>query len=1009
MRRRGLEFFVNPRLKREFTHLEMTKHSSCVLLSTPTVLNKQAHNQSNLDSFKKNSLDTNYPQIIAQTATDKGFDGSLIQFASCFLYRHIETNVRNQLTEAHYKHLCSEGFGDHIDLLMTHGIKSITKQEAGLLGFWAGVDNKSQTSSGLLFPFTKEFAQLRADDKGFPKYFGKSKTPSAAYLPIGCQVVTEGLKDAFACSIFGGIPTGAIAGVSCFASCLEQGSELTILFDSDGWQNPMVFEQLIKGGLHTGGKIQLIPQIEGQPKAGAVEYFKAGYDADDFAALIASAMTIEKFMFELPKHWAGLDEVKLHECVHKLVRLACEHLKPHKLEALLLVIKKAGVPLGATRSTVKEVRQEQESRKASEREKERRERAAQSNTVLIGMKDDGEGGFIPPGQGAVATAIATALKDRLAYDPTSTKFYKYESEILGVWSPEILEASHQRIAQILDENGASGNYGQNYVAGVHSLTRGALIAKEEEWGSDRRLIPFRNGVLDTEKRKLLPHDPTFRLRWGLPFDYDQIATCEPIQEWLLEVNSGHADRVQLCRAWLKAVLTGQSRFQKFLYLVGSGGTGKTTWLNLVEACLGQSNVVVSDLVSLETNNFETANLRNKRLLCIHEVHKFANDITVLKNATGQSPLRYELKGIQQGASFIFQGMVMMSGNEEMRSNESTSALFRRKISLPFSVVCSDDQKRDLIGKDEKGNPTGEFAPYLAGLINWALEMPDSDMTAFISQTSRMVPTLQTHASESLVDTNPISSWLDESCFVMADSKTYIGTIDKDKSEYLYSSYNDFCLQRGNKPTNHNRFSSLLIDLLNHQLKVDAAKGRDNRGSYIRGIGIKMPGMNEPRMVTEPSKVTASDGSVMAPVTAQNLMGVEGDGCDGSFTIPHESEKKEKDEDHNESDSDRIFSFSRYVEEVKDSRHSRHSLHQRGIEPSLEPSPEPSLAVTEAIVDWLSDQNIDAMVEMARDCVSDGTPELIESVFDPVPTDIKDQVRQRVLDVARPQSQIKLTV
>jgi len=54
----------------------MTKLSCCVLLCTPTVLKKQAHNQSNLDSFKKNSLDTNYSQIIAQTATDKGFDGS---------------------------------------------------------------------------------------------------------------------------------------------------------------------------------------------------------------------------------------------------------------------------------------------------------------------------------------------------------------------------------------------------------------------------------------------------------------------------------------------------------------------------------------------------------------------------------------------------------------------------------------------------------------------------------------------------------------------------------------------------------------------------------------------------------------------------------------------------------------------------------------------------------------------------------------------------------------------
>ena len=60
----------------------------------------------------------------------------------------------------------------------------------------------------------------------------------------------------------------------------------------------------------------------------------------------------------------------------------------------------------------------------------------------------------------------------------------------------------------------------------------------------------------------------------------------------------------------------------------------------------------------------------------------------------------------------------------------------------------------------------------------------------------------------------------------------------------------------------------------------------------------------------------------------------------------------------------------------------------------------------AAVDWLSDQSIDGMVETVRGCFLDDTTELIESVFDYVPTDLKDQVRQRVLDAARPQGQIK---
>ena len=945
---------------------------------------------------------------------------------SCLLYPYAAPNVRSQLVEAHYKHLCKEGFKDHLDILLAHGIRSLTKQEAGIMGFWAGVDGKPQTTSGLLFPLTKEFAQLRADDKGFPKYFGRSKVSPAAYVPIGCKVVTEGVKDALACSIFGGIPTGAIAGVGCFSTCLEKGSELTLLFDSDGWQNPMVFEQLIKGGRHVGGKIQLIPQMPGEPKAGACEYFKEGFDSVSFEELIASAMTIEAFMFELPRHWSGLDVIERHDCAHKLVRVACEHLKPHRLEALLLVLKKIRIPIASLRATIKEFKAQQETEQAAERQKARREKVEQSSTVLIEMRDDGNGGFIPPGQGAVATAIATALKDHLGYDPTSTKFFKYESEIPGVWSPEIIEASHQRIAQVLDENGAEGNYAQNFVSGVHLLMRGAIVVKEEEWGNDRKLIPFKNGVLDTRESKLLPHDPAFRLCWALPFDYDQGATCEPIQEWLLEVNSGHADRVQLCRAWLKAVLTGQSRFQKFLYLVGAGGTGKTTWLNLVEACLGQTNVMVSDLVTLENNRFETANLRNKRLLCIHEAHKFANDITVLKNATGQSPLRYELKGIQAGNSFIFGGMVMLSGNEDLRSNESTSALSRRKISLPFSVVCPDDKKRDLIGKDERGNPTGEFAPYLTGLINWALEMPDSDMTAFLVQTSRMVPSIQEHAAESLVDTNPIASWLDECCFVLADAKQYIGSIDKDKSEYLYSSYNDFCLQRGNKPTTLSRFSGLVLDLLNHQLKVDAAKGRDSKGFYIRGIGLRGLGTDEPRMVTELPRMEASVGlaeesvdlvkASVGLVKAETLTGVGSEDYVGFSSVTHDVRKKEKglndlDQPIGETLSSEIIYFPTTSQGVGETLHSLHALHPPGFQPTQtlhQPYTDPTLAFTSGVVDWLSSESIDDMIAAAKKLHEEGTPELIEScLIAAVPSSLQDQVRKLITDAANPFKQAEL--
>jgi P4 family phage/plasmid primase-like protien len=855
--------------------------------------------------------------------------------------KQAETDKSSPIKTKHREHLLSEGFTDEmINLhLIPLGIRSVSASESKHLGFFVkGDDGVIKNPEGLFFPFADRFGQIRDDEPalkdGKPAKYVSSpgKGVSKAYIPSGCKIVTEGLKDALACTFHGGIPTGAIAGVSGFNGNLKEGSGYVLLFDSDGWVNHQVFHHLIKGGKHVKGKIQLIPQIKGEPKAGACEYFKAGHTAQDFARLIDGAFKVEEFLFELPRHWSGLEARKLHRLAHALVRIGYGILKGNQLDALIVAIKDAtGVTLGAMRDTIKAL----ERKKALKAEKERRRRVKARGGVVLEIGVNDKGSIQMPGQGAVATAIANSMRGCLAYDPTLMKFCEYESKIPGVWSPELTEVSCDRVSQILDENEANGEYTQNYVSGAVTLMRGKLIVHNEQWNASTNLIPFRNGVLNVDRNELLSHNPAFRFRWGLPFDYEPQATCDPIKEWLLEVNGGHEDRVQLCRAWLRAVLTGQSGLQKFLYLVGAGGTGKTTFINLVEACVGQSNVVVSDLFNLEGNRFETANLKDKRLLSIHEVHKFAGDITVLKNVTGEAPIRYEMKGIQQGESFIFQGLVMMSGNEELRSNESTSALFRRKISLPFSVVVKPDQKRDLIGKDGQGKPTGEFAPYLSGFINWALSMPYEDMKAYIAQTSKTVPSLAIHAAEALTETNPMAAWLDERIVSMEIAKTYVGTLESEKSEYLYPNYSDFCLQHGIKPISVQRFSPLLIDLLRNQLKVPASKEKDSRGAFIRGVDIRSGASDQPRMITGDGSVTVSDGSVTVSMTVQTFTGDDIDGYDGSF---QNQRTREKNRTIGTGEEDSSYVFSAHIQGSEDNRHNRQYRHTQGFEPSYLPSP-----------------------------------------------------------------------
>jgi hypothetical protein len=210
--------------------------------------------------------------------------------------------TRKTLFQAHIDHLLTEGFPQELiekltDLVL---IDSMTPDEAYKAGFSVAIDGKPVTG-GLRFNFSPTFSQLRLDDREiFKKENGKGITylsvPGAidrdcAYIPDGCVAITEGMKDALAFTYIGGIPTGAVAGVSHATKALPKNCKHTTNFDYDAWSNFEVFLDLIKAGVHCNGKVVIIPAIEGEPKAGGCEFFKAGNTAADYQDLLDSALT----------------------------------------------------------------------------------------------------------------------------------------------------------------------------------------------------------------------------------------------------------------------------------------------------------------------------------------------------------------------------------------------------------------------------------------------------------------------------------------------------------------------------------------------------------------------------------------------------------------------------------------------------------------------------------------------------------------------------------------------
>lgn len=402
-----------------------------------------------------------------------------------------------------------------------------------------------------------------------------------------------------------------------------------------------------------------------------------------------------------------------------------------------------------------------------------------------------------------------------------------------------------------------------------------------------------------------PHAPEHGFTWCLPYDYDPLATCDPIKQWLLEAQDGDEPRVQVLLAYARAVVCGRVTLQRFLELVGPGGTGKGTFERLLMALVGLTNVHVTDLRQLESNRFETSNILGKRLVVITDADRYGGPVQVLKALTGGDALRNERKYDPDAPHFTPEAMVIVAANEAIESTDYTSGLERRRLSIPFQRQPAT--VRQLIDFD-RGQAVGEFVPSLPGLLNTVLAIDDAEMERLLRQTDQTVPSLREAWRRSLVETNSLAAWADEHLRLDPEATSPIGVAEEvapghylRADEWLYASYRGYAHATGERqPISMRRFRRLLEDFCRHQLKLTTVEsGRNDTGAAcISGIRLRRtfepvtPGFIEQALPLVGHKVTPSPQQKTPPVDGTDgylmdqTLGTNGtDGSDGFSKNP----------------------------------------------------------------------------------------------------------------------------
>jgi len=459
----------------------------------------------------------------------------------------------------------------------------------------------------------------------------------------------------------------------------------------------------------------------------------------------------------------------------------------------------------------------------------------------------------------IAEIIVTNYGDAFLFDSSLDEFFTYDNDE-GIWYINDEQHIKRRIVKTLDtliQAGVLQRYNSATVNSVFQILKAKLLrsvkgGRASIWQSNRGLVAFQNGVLNTKTIEFSPgNQKDLYFQTKLAFDYSDDPRCPKFLTWL-DWAVG-TDKVCLIQAFCRAVLTGYTTGEKFLHLIGAGGSGKSTLQQVLIALAGFTGTHTSDLETIETNRFEAHSLIGKRLLLLTDEASFSKRLDTLKKLTSASDtLRAERKYGTQVINFKPELLVSIASNEHISSSDISSGLERRRLTIVMNNVVAASNRRNLISVFAD-RIEGEFADELPNIAAWVLSMPYDVMRDTLANPVKYCPNLNATNLEALVFNNPIVAWLAECCLYAPNSHAGLGggafrpTIDEQerglyvKNAYseVYASYANFAKSNGYKASAKPRFVDRLKETVNNVLRVPGIDLKYRNGkAVVCGIRLK---------------------------------------------------------------------------------------------------------------------------------------------------------------------------
>lgn len=414
--------------------------------------------------------------------------------------------------------------------------------------------------------------------------------------------------------------------------------------------------------------------------------------------------------------------------------------------------------------------------------------------------------------------------EALAVDANGQLLSRYEAGIWKIIPPSDFARDVAGLFQRLRAPFSSGK--------IASVVDTLKLIIPQQAAPARRLIGFRNGVLDTSSGVFSPHSKTHWLRTLCDVDFTPPVEGEALDthapnfwRWLDRATGSRADKRDVILAALFMVLANRYDWQLFLEVTGPGGSGKSILAEIATMLAGKDNTTSATIETLESAR-DRAAVIGYSLIILPDQEKWSGDGAGIKAITGGDAVSVDPK-YRDAYSTHIPAVILAVNNNPMRFTDRSGGVSRRRVIMHFPEQIAPEE-RDSQLKDK-------IARELAVIVRQLMQQFSDPMTA------RRLLQSQQNSDEALSikrDSDPAFDFCGYLEALEQPNGMYMGNaniVPRQPRNYLYHAYLTYMEANGYKNVLSLKMFGLGLPMMLKEYGVNYAKRHTRQGTQTNII------------------------------------------------------------------------------------------------------------------------------------------------------------------------------